>query len=74
MTSGTTKSLEGVWGSSSADVYAVGSAGTILHYDGNAWNTVDDEYTGETLYSIWGNPPSDVYAVDAEPIILHYRE
>ena len=28
-------SLIGVWGSSGSDVFAVGNAGTILHYDGS---------------------------------------
>jgi hypothetical protein len=32
MSSGTTKGLYGVWGSGGSDVFAVGSAGTILHY------------------------------------------
>jgi hypothetical protein len=33
--------LFGVWGSSSTDVYAVGMAGTILHYDGTSWSLMD---------------------------------
>jgi hypothetical protein len=36
MTSGTTNDLNGVWGSSSSDVFAVGYNGTILHYDGSS--------------------------------------
>jgi len=36
MESGTTYELRGVWGSSAADVYAVGIGGVILNYDGNA--------------------------------------
>jgi hypothetical protein len=36
MTSGTTHSLHAVWGSSSSDVFAAGSGGTILHYSGAA--------------------------------------
>jgi hypothetical protein len=38
MTSGTGAHLMSVWGTSSNDVYAVGSNGTILHYDGTAWS------------------------------------
>ena len=26
-----------MWGSGSSDVFAVGKAGTIVHYDGAAW-------------------------------------
>lgn len=32
MTSGTAASLNGIWGSSANDVWAVGNSGTILHY------------------------------------------
>ncbi len=28
--------LNGVWGSSGSDVFAVGKSGTILHYDGSS--------------------------------------
>lgn len=34
MSSGTTADLHAVWGSSSSDVFAVGTDGTILHYEG----------------------------------------
>ena len=40
MSSGTSVYLNGVWGSSSSDVFAVGKGGTIVHYDGNAWSTM----------------------------------
>ena len=33
----TRETLYGVWGSGPKDVFAVGSNGTILHYDGRAW-------------------------------------
>ena len=32
--------LRAVWGNSSTDVFAVGDAGTILHYDGTCWSTM----------------------------------
>src|SRR5207244_9013906 len=34
VSSGTTNDLLGVWGSGASDVWAVGDAGTILHFDG----------------------------------------
>jgi hypothetical protein len=30
--------LSAVWGSSATDVFAVGDAGTIFHYDGSTWS------------------------------------
>ena len=80
--------LNGVWGSSPSDVFAVGggwgSAGrreVILHYDGSSWSLMD----GGTTYglaSVWGSSPSDVFAVgggwgapeytEYRGVILHY--
>ena len=42
---------------SATDVWAVGELGTVLHYDGNDWTTVQ---TGMdyTLWGTWGASPS----------------
>jgi hypothetical protein len=45
MDSGTTARLNGIWGSSSSDVFAVGMDldswnGVILHYDGSTWSAM----------------------------------
>ena len=45
MDTGVTNALNGVWGSSATDVFAVGTLGTILHYDGktkSAWTAMDN--------------------------------
>ena len=45
MNSGTTSNLTGVWGSSASDVFAVGTDGTIRHYNGNpegTWSAMDN--------------------------------
>jgi hypothetical protein len=34
----TTEDLLSIWGFDAADIYAVGFSGTVLHYDGLAWN------------------------------------
>ena len=36
-------SLHGVWGSGANDVWAVGFDGTILHWDGSAWKSVESD-------------------------------
>jgi hypothetical protein len=74
MTSGTTKNLYGVWGSSSSDVFAVGLNGTILHYNGSNWSTMTSGTT-EGLNGIWGSSANNVFAVGgtAEGVILHYN-
>jgi hypothetical protein len=65
-------SLHAVWGSAGNDVFAVGDAGTILHYDGTNWSRMESGTTNY-LYSIWGNAADDVYAVGASGTILHYN-
>src|SRR5439155_245664 len=52
--SGTTQVLYGVWGSGRKDVFAVGTGGTILHYDGTSW-TVQPSGTPQVLYGVWGS-------------------
>ncbi|MEA2752105.1 MAG: hypothetical protein QOI41_6248 [Myxococcales bacterium] len=62
--------LAAVWGTSAADVWAVGSGGTIIHYDGATW-TATPSGLHETFYGVWGSGPNDVYAVSSTQVILH---
>jgi hypothetical protein len=64
--------LEGVWGSSADDVWAVGGAGTIRHFDGRLrWESVPSP-TVDALNSVWGSGPNDVWAVGDAGTILHW--
>ena len=54
--------LYAVWGSAADNVYAVGTKGTILHYDGNAWSSMNSP-TASDLYGIWGQSANDIFAV-----------
>jgi hypothetical protein len=67
----TNNSLQGVWGSSGSDVFAVGSGGTILHYDGTGWSAMSSGTNG-LLGGVWGSSGSDVFAVGLHGTILHY--
>jgi hypothetical protein len=53
-----------VWGSGPTDVYAVGWAGEILHYDGGAW-AIADPGSGDAAFltSVSGTSPDNVLAV-----------
>ena len=64
-------SLIAVWGSSSKDVWAVGDAGTILHFDGKAWTQVESGTT-ESLLGVVGHGPDDVWAVGEKATMLHF--
>jgi hypothetical protein len=64
-----------VWGSSGNDVFAVGSRGTIVHYDGTAWSPMNSGSDAELL-GVWGSSSSDVFAVGYSATggtILHYN-
>jgi hypothetical protein len=62
--------LTSTWGSSKNDVWAAGSGGTIIHYDGAAWKATP---TGlkHTFNALWGTSATDVWAVAAGDVILH---
>jgi hypothetical protein len=49
----------------------VGKHGTVLHYDGTSWSSIDSGTT-EHLSSIWGSSASDVFIVGNSGTILHY--
>ncbi len=70
-TSGTEKTLSGVWGSGSGDVYVVGSSGTILHSTGNGVWTPQTSGTTDGLSGVWGSGSGDVYVVGGTSTILH---
>lgn len=62
--------LTGVWGSSANDVWAVGSAGTIVHWDGSAWSLIPSGRK-DTLFSVWGSSANDVWISSSRSVILH---
>jgi len=61
--------LWNVWGSAANDVWAVGNAGTVLHWDGTVWAPVTVSTTKD-LHGIWGSGPNDIWAV-GDQTILH---
>jgi hypothetical protein len=71
LNSGVTETLFAVWGSSPTDVWAVGAASVILHYDGATWTrmpvTFNDQFNG-----VWGFSATDVFIVGAEGLCLRW--
>jgi hypothetical protein len=70
--------LMDVWGVGPDDIYAVGFAGSILHYDGSEW-TLMETTTEANLEGVWGyvlhdadgtETRRDVFAVGSEGTIL----
>jgi hypothetical protein len=62
---------KGVWGSSPHDVFAVGTIGAILHWDGTCWGWMASG-TSLDLLDVWGSAANDVYAVGKAGTILHF--
>lgn len=57
--------LLAVFGFSDQDIFAAGSEGTILHYDGTAWSLMDST-TSKQICAVWGSSKTDVYAVTCQ--------
>ncbi len=76
--------LNAVWGTGSANVYAVGEQGAILHYGGSVWRKLPIDRSAQYA-AVWGSGPEDIYVAGTEavigppglpptarPIVLHY--
>lgn len=63
--------LHGIWGSGEKNVWAVGTGGLVVRWDGKAWKVFP---TGQatTLRAIWGTSASNVYAVGNNGVLLHH--
>ena len=87
MTSGTTQTLRGIWGSSGSDIFA-GGGRTILHYSGpplSTWSSYSippqcvQIHVGPIVWAcpsvnaIWGSSPTDVFAVGDYENINHFN-
>ncbi len=65
--------LNGIWGSAANDIWAVGSGGTIRHYDGSNWSTSGTGVTSRDLFGVWGTASNNVYAAGSNGVILHWN-
>lgn len=62
--------LTAIWGAKENDIWAVGSGGTIIHYDGTTWTATPTGYAN-TFFGIWGSGPRDIWAVSSTDVVLH---
>jgi hypothetical protein len=70
-TSGVTVDLKCIWGSSAADIWAVGDKGTVLRHVSGKW-VQESSGTTNNLRSVWGTSSTNVWAVGDKGTILHY--
>jgi len=69
---GSMATLAGVFGSAPDDMWAVGSAGTVLHFDGRAVSALAVPTTANLL-DVWGTGPDDVWIVGMGGTVLHWN-
>lgn len=72
LASGTTATLNGVWGTSSSDVYVCGDSGKILQYDGTSWSEMSSG-VATALSGIWGSSSNNIFAVGQNGTIVSYN-
>ena len=63
--------LKSVWGLNANNIYAVGEAGTILHYNGSNWNLMKTDQSN--FEDIWGSSANNIFAVGHDGTIAHYN-
>ena len=67
--------LRGIWGASSSEVYAVGTNGVILRYDGNPERRFElmNSGTQENLNAIWGSGSKNIHVVGDHGVALAFN-
>lgn len=67
--------LTSVWGSGKDDVWATGSGGTVIHWDGVEWTPTPlpsgTQPIKDTFHALWGTGPNDVWIASATDMIFH---
>ena len=67
----TSNHLLSIFGLDENNIFIGGADGTMLHYDGSAWSSMDTDGRW-TFKDIWGSAPDNVFAVVTDGRILHY--
>jgi hypothetical protein len=58
-------------GFSENNVFAAGTNGTILHYNGTAWISMNSGVDNH-LMDMWGKSPDNLYAVGTQGVVIHF--
>ncbi|AKU96437.1 hypothetical protein AKJ09_03101 [Labilithrix luteola] len=61
--------LRGVWGDGQGVVWAVSAGGSVLRWDGSAWNEQAKDLG--SLKSIWGSGPTDLWILNDASVVYH---
>jgi len=68
------RTLNGIWGSSTSDVFVVGSRGLVWHWNGAAWSEMllPTITASPDLRAVWGPVGGPVYAVGSAGAIVRF--
>lgn len=59
-----------IWGSSATDVWAIGSRGIAVHWDGSTWKPFSLPVKA-TFFALWGSGPNDIWTASDTQTIFH---
>ena len=66
--------IQSIWTVSPKDIWAVGLAATLVHYDGTSWTVIPPPAgVSENLFGVWGNAANNLWAVGAGGRIIYYN-
>jgi len=63
--------IKGIWGSSSADLFA-GAGPYIVHWDGGQWTVMTNLGSGDGTRAVWGSSADNVFAAGQQSRIYRY--
>jgi hypothetical protein len=63
--------LNGLWGFSGHDIWAVGDQGVTRHWNGEAWKVVPAPIISN-LHGVWGSRSDNVWAVGEDGVVIHW--
>jgi len=62
-----------LWASAVNDVWVVGEAGKIFHWNGSVYQRlIAPTYDGKDLYAVWGSSKDDVWIAGKDNAIVHW--
>lgn len=67
-----TGDIYSMWGSDAKNIWAVGSYGTIVKWDGTQWQRQQAMGVIQNLYGVWGSSATDVWIVGEKGRVLHH--
>ena len=68
---GSARAITGARGPAGWEIFAVGPAGSILHFSGGNW-VVQTSPVQSALRDVWARAVDDVYATGDDGVVLHY--